>query len=408
MTNAYSHRPLFYRAANALGGLGERVGLEPNLNTEQLLDKAAHTTKLDDFGELNFIKGLELLVESLSEEAELNTVGKLSATTYLHQLLCNRLSIEENRKALPEIAEQKIKRPIFITGLPRSGTTFLHALLAEDPNTRTPITWEVMYPSPPPESTSLTKDKREAKCANDLKWLDRIAPKFNSIHAVKAHLPQECIAITTHAFASIQFHTTYNVPSYQAWLEKHDMVPAYHYHKRFLQHLQVHNKGERWLLKAPGHLFDLAALMQVYPDAQIIQTHRDPLKVVASISSHANVIRAAFSDALDPHGIAQDWQRYWQQALSRTLDYRDQHPDQSISDVYYADLVADPIAVVKKLYKELKIEYSEEFELALKQYCNKNPQSKHKYTLQEFGFGKQSIKATFADYYKCHQALTDA
>jgi len=385
MTNAYSHRPFYYRATNVLGGLGERIGLQPNLNTGHLLDKAMRATKLDDFGELNFMSGFELLVQSLTEEAKLNTIGKLSAATYLHQLLCNRLLIEENRKNLSAIAKQNIKRPIFITGLPRSGTTFLHALLAEDPNTRTPITWEVMYPSPPPENTSLTEDKRIERCASDLKWLDRIAPKFNSIHAVKAHLPQECIAITTHDFASIQFHTTYNVPSYQAWLENHDMEPAYRYHKRFLQHLQVHNKGERWLLKAPGHLFDLAALMQVYPDALIIQTHRDPLKVVASISSHANVIRAAFSDALDPHGIAQDWQRYWQQALSRTLDYRDSNPNQPISDVYYADLVADPISVVKKLYKELKIEYSAEFEMALKQYCNKNPQSKHRYTLQEFG-----------------------
>ena len=408
MTNAYAHRPFLYRAANTLGSLGARLGLEPDLNAQQLLDNAVNRTKLDDFGELDFITGFELLVQSLEKEAELNTVGKLSAKTYLHQLLCNRLRIEENRKNTSEIAKQKINRPIFITGLPRSGTTFLHALLAEDPNTRTPITWEVMYPSPPPHDSSFIDDERIARCANDLKWLDRIAPKFNSIHAVKAHLPQECIAITTHAFASIQFHTTYNVPSYQSWLESHDMVPAYQYHKRFLQHQQVQSKGERWLLKAPGHLFDLAALMQVYPDAQIIQTHRDPLKVVASISSHANVIRAAFSDVLDSHEIAKDWQRYWKEALSRTLEYRDSHPNQPISDVYYADLVADPISVVKRLYKELKIEYSDDFEAALKKYINRNPQNKHKYTLQEFGFEKQSVRATFDDYYKCHQTLTDA
>ena len=408
MTNIYAHRPFFYRAANKLGSLGARIGLEPDLDTQQLLNSATNTTKLSDFGELDFITGFELLVQSLEEEAELNTIGKLSAKTYLDQLLCNRLRMEENRKKDPEIAKQKIKRPIFITGLPRSGTTFLHALLAEDPNTRTPITWEVMYPSPSPQANNFSADKRIAQCANDLKWLDRLAPKFNSIHAVKAHLPQECIAITTHAFSSIQFHTTYNVPSYQAWLEQHDMVPAYQYHKRFLQHLQVHNSAERWLLKAPGHMYDIEALMQVYPDAQIIQTHRDPLKVIASISSHANVIRAAFSDALEPREIAKDWQRYWKLALNRTQDYCQRHSTQAISDVYYADLVADPIAVVKKLYTELNLEYSPEFETALQRYINRNPQSKHKYTLQEFGFGKQSIETMFADYYEYHQALTDA
>lgn len=407
MNKDYAHRPFFYRAANALGSVGEQFGIELSFDTEQLLDKARNATKLTDFGDMGFMAGLERLMRSLEEEAELNTIGRLSTNTYLLQLLCNRLQLEEDRKRFPEIAEQKISRPIFITGLPRSGTTFLHALLAEDPATRTPLTWEVMYPSPAPKSESITQEKRITRCAKNLKWLDRLAPKFNSIHTVKAHLPQECIAITTHDFASIQFHTTYNVPSYQAWLEQRDMVAAYQYHKRFLQHLQVRNSAERWLLKAPGHLHDLAALMQVYPDAQIIQTHRDPLKVVASISSHANVIRAAFSDELHPCEIAQDWQRYWQQALSHALDYRKENPDQEIRDVYYSDLVADPIGVIKTLYQQLNLSYTDDFDAAIKRYITKNPQSKHKYTLQEFGFRKKDIKKMFADYYNSYPTLSD-
>jgi len=280
--------------------------------------------------------------------------------------------------------------------------------MAEDPNTRTPITWEVMYPSPPPRTSDPSKDNRISKCENDLKWFNRLAPKFDSIHAVKAHLPQECIAITTNAFASIQFHTTFNVPTYQAWLEQRNMVPVYSYHKSFLQHLQANNKSCRWLLKAPGHLHDIASLMQVYPDAKIIQTHRDPLKVIASISSHANVIRAAFSDVLDPHEIAKDWQRYWTLALSRMQDYRNQHPHQAICDIYYSDLISDPIGVVKKLYNELNLEYSAAFEIALQRYISVNPQNKHKYTLQEFGLGKESTRAMFSDYYRYHQSLADA
>ena len=410
MINTYAHRPISYRAANIIGSLAEHIGLEPRIHDQYLLDKAQRLTKLNDFGDDSFVTGFELLIQSLREEAKLNTIGKLSATTYLTQLLCNRLRLEKQYKSAEKIGQRKISRPIFITGLPRSGTTFLHALLAEDPNTRTPITWEVMYPAPldtNPSSTSDSKKERSKRCANDLKWLDRLAPKFNSIHAVKAQLPQECIAITTHDFASIQFHTTYNVPSYQQWLEQRNMVSSYRYHKRFLQHLQNHDGEQQWLLKAPGHLYDLSDLMKVYPDAQIIQTHRDPVNVIASISSHANVIRAAFSDELDHREIAQDWQRYWKQALSRNLDYRQQNQNQTINDVYYGDLVSDPIGVVKNLYENLNLNYNEEFESALKKYIDRNPQSRHKYTLQEFGFNKRTIQSAFADYYQLHQGLAD-
>jgi len=407
MTNTYAHRSLLYRALNALGNTVEKLSVPTNFEAERLLSKARHITQLSDFGESHFMTGFNVLLQSLEQDANLNAIGKISAKTHLLQLLINRLYLENDRKQIPKIAEQTIRRPIFITGLPRSGTTLLHALLAEDPNTRTPITWEVMYPSPPPHKTSFSQDERLKRCANNLRWLDRFAPKFNSIHAIKAHLPQECIAITTHAFASIEFHTTFNVPGYQTWLEQTDMRVAYRYHKQFLQHLQSHHKGQRWLLKAPGHMFDLAALMQVYPDAQIIQTHRDPLKVVASISSHANVIRAAFSDDLDPKTIANDWQQYWQRALSRTLEYRQQHPQQTISDVYYADLIADPISVVKRLYQELNIEYTHEFETAMQRYTASNPQAKHHYTLQEFGFTADNIKAKFADYYQFYTGLAN-
>ena len=407
MTSPYAHRPFFYKATNVLGGIGQRIGLEPSFNSTYLLERAMRTTGLDDFGETEFFTDLEILAQSIKEEAGLNAIGKLAAATYLQQLLCNRLHIEHERKNSPEVTERKIIRPIFITGLPRSGATLLHALLAEDPNTRTPIAWEVMYPSPS-RAKENSRDKRIAKCAKALKLFHRLAPRFNSIHAVKAHLPQECIAITTNAFASIQFHTTYNVPTYQAWLEQRDMVPAYRYHKAFLQYLQQPDLSERWLLKAPGHLYDIEALMQVYPDAQIIQTHRDPLEVVGSISSHANVVRAAFSDLLDPHLIAKDWRRYWQQAVSRMQDYRNQHPEQAISDIYYSDLVFDPVGVVQTLYKELNLEYSAEFEVALQRYIARNPKNKHRYTLQEFGLDKESTREMFSDYYKNHQSLASA
>ncbi len=403
MTHIYAHRPFTYRAANTLGAIVQRFGIEPNFEIGQLLEKAKSAVKLDDFGDDHFITPLERLLHAYEHEAHLNTIGKVSAHTYLLQLLTNRLRLEEDRKTNLVIAQQEIKKPIFILGLPRSGTTFLHALLAEDPSTRTPITWEVMYPSPPPKKQSFDNDERIRRTARNLRWLERLAPKFNSIHAVKGHLAQECIAITTHAFASIQFHTTHNVPSYQSWLEQSDMSYAYKYHKRFLQHLQAYNSADRWLLKAPGHMFDIESLLREYPDARIIQTHRDPLEVVASISSHANVIRAAFSDVLYPKEIAQDWQQYWWRALQRTMDYRRHNPTQAVHDIYYTDLVADPIAVVKKIYTELDMVVSDEFERAMRKYIQANAQAKHRYTLQEFGFEPKRIRELFSEYYQAYQ-----
>ena len=367
------------------------------------MTKAKRVTKLDDFGDDDFMLGLDHLLHSYRHEAHLNTIGKVSAHTYLMQLLSNRLKLEEDRKQNAEIAKQKIERPIFIIGLPRSGTTFLHALLALDPQTRTPITWEVMYPSPPPSKDTFWQDKRIKRTASDLRWVERLAPKFNSIHAVKENLAQECIAITTHAFASIQFHTTHNVPSYQSWLEQSDMSNAYRYHRRFLQQLQADNSAQRWLLKAPGHLFDIESLLKEYPDARLIQTHRDPLKVVASISSHANVIRAAFSDVLHPQEIAKDWQQYWRRALQRTMDYRKQNPSQAVHDIYYTDLVADPVSVVKKIYQQLDLQVNDEFEQAMRKYISQNAQAKHQYSLQEFSFEPKRIREIFADYYQAHQ-----
>jgi hypothetical protein len=244
-------------------------------------------------------------------------------------------------------------------------------------------------------------EKIRKRTANRLAWANRLAPEFQRIHAIAQDLPQECIAITANVFMSIQFHTTHDVPSYEQWLERDSQQLAYAFHERFLQHMQARRPGKRWMLKAPGHLFALQALLERYPDAKIIQTHRDPLRVMASMASHATVLRRAFSNAADPEKIAADWTQRWAHALDNFLSARDRAQPEQFLDVAYEDIVRAPLATVERIYEYLGWTLSEEARAAMNAYLAANPKNKHgvhRYSLSQYGLDPATEKARFADY----------
>lgn len=384
----------------ALGGAGIIV---PNLGEANLLDAARAATGLDDFGDSGFLEPLRLLLRALEEEAELTLIGRLSARSYVLELLSNRLRLTRDRNRFGEIGEQKINQPLFVFGLPRTGTTLLHGLLAQDPANRTPLTWEVMSPSPPPRREDFETDPRIEASEKRLAWVNRLAPEFKTIHPVGARLPQECIAITTHAFASIQFHTTWNVPSYQRWLDGDDLKGAYDCHREFLQHLQWRCPGERWVLKAPAHLFGLPALLATYPDAGLVQTHRDPLVVAASIASHGTVLRRAFSDHVDPALVASQWNGLWCEGLERAIEARAKGivPPDRVLDLHYREIVADPIGSVRRVYDHFSLSLSEDAVNRMRSFLEANPKDKHgrhRYTLEEFGLDQSAEEHRYAAY----------
>jgi hypothetical protein len=362
--------------------------------------EAQRRTRLEDFGAEPFAEPLERLARATEDEARLTLTGRIAVRTYLLDLLVNRLHMERDRRGDPRIAQQRISRPVFILGLPRTGTTLLHNLIAQDDSVRVPMTWEVMYPSPPPRADAA--DERVARAERALRWVDRLAPDFKRIHALGAMLPQECIAITTHAFASIQFHTTQRVPGYEDWLEASHPEGAYRCHRAFLQHLQRHGGERRWVLKAPGHLFGLEALLAVYPDACLVQTHRDPLKVIASIASHGVVLRAAFSDAVDPGEVAHDWSVRWANALERTLCTRDAlcSPGRFL-DLHYAQILREPIAAVRAIYAHADMELHAAAEARMRAFLVANPQERHgvhRYKLAQFGLDRDAEERRYAVY----------
>jgi hypothetical protein len=339
----------------------------------------------------------------METEARLNAMGRLATRYDVLRLLVNRLRMEEDRRRNPGIGEEEPRRPIFIAGLPRTGTTLLHSLLALDPAHRVPLTWETMYPSPPPEAATYLTDRRIGLVESQMRWFHRMLKGFNRIHPVGARLPIECLVITSHAFLSYQFETTHRLPSYLEWLEGQDLRPAYGVHRRFLQHLQWRCPGERWVLKAPAHMFDFEALFSVYPDACVVMTHRDPIAMTASNASLTATLRGAFSDEVDPLEVGPECSRRWAEAITRALRSRDRGcaPADRFLDLYYDDLVKDPLGAVRKVYAHFDLPFPEGLDTKIGEFHHQNPKDRfgrHRYSLEDFGMSREAEMKRYAAY----------
>jgi hypothetical protein len=340
--------PISIRVLNKCGAAFEKIGVGAKLlSAAAFIETARRRCGLEDFGNGEFFEPLSRLLESCQREARLNVIGKIALRCDVLQILSSRLAMQQDRQARSGITGQKICRPVFIVGLPRSGTTLLHILLAADPANRVPLTWEVMSPSPTSdgEGDQIRNTKRNLAI---LRWL---APTFDQVHATGAELPQECVSLMSPSFLSDQFDTMYNVPSYRGWFFKQDLRPAYEFHRRFLQHLQQRKKARRWVLKAPAHLFALPTLLSIYPDACFVQTHREPLEAIASVSSLITILRRVFSDQVDPGEIAREAWRYWSQTMTKFLHDRHRYLlTERICDLKYSDIRRDPMNAIRYIY----------------------------------------------------------
>jgi hypothetical protein len=373
------------------------------LDRETLLEKSRRLTGLEDFGESSFLAPLDILLKSFEKDAKLNLIGRITVHFELVRVLCNRLSMQHDRTRFPEIAGEEIRRPIFITGLPRSGTTFLHALLSQDPACRAPMVWEVMHPSPPPERASYAVDPRIGQTRKELSWVETLMPGFGKCHTIDAMLPQECIALTDHSFLSYVFESMYYVTGYRKWHDDQDKEPAYRYHRRFLQHLQWRCPGEHWVLKAPSHLMALDALFQVYPDAQVVMTHRDPLKVLPSCASFAHVLRAPFTGPINLRVLGAEVSGRWADSARLATRMRKDRPELKgqFFDVGYPELVRDPMAAVRGIYQYFQRDLSREAVEAMERFIAHHPKDQngvHRYSLEQFGLDPNRERGRFQGY----------
>ena len=229
----------------------------------------------------------------------------------------------EDRKRFPEIADVAIERPVFIVGLPRTGTTILHDILDQDPANRAPLTWELMFPSPPPTTEDAATDPRIAACQATIPVGDRHSELFKAMHPMGALLSQECVVMMGEAMCTPLFHNQFRVPCYQDWVDDEaDWAPVYEFHRRQLQHLGWRKPGDRWVLKTGAHLWALEHLLDTYPDARIVFTHRDPVKSMTSYASLTTLVRSRGSDEVDPFEIADDWTRRLHAKVEHALTVR--------------------------------------------------------------------------------------
>lgn len=368
---------------------------DSGLDVDQLVGRAMEATGLDDFGEPTWREGLEHLVPSLQSEARLNDLGKQIAIGGIVELLSNRLAITKWRAEHPEVAAGAVVPPIVIVGQARTGTTILFDLLAQDPATRAPITWEIDRPVPPPETATFDTDPRIDEVDAVLSGVDLLMPGFRTMHPMGARLAQECVSITNSDFRSVIFPTQYRVPSYGKWvLYEADMAPAYRWHRQYLQHLQSrHPAGDeaaRWLVKSPAHIWSLDALLAEYPDALLVQTHRDPLRIIASVSSLMVTLRGMTCDDPNLAEVANEWAEYIADGLDRSVTARldGTVAADRVVDVQFEAFMADPFATIGKIYDALGFELTNASEARMRSFLADHGQDEHgthKYSFTETG-----------------------
>jgi hypothetical protein len=387
------------RLFNGFGALLEKTRIPPTrLFATDLIETAKRRSGLDDFGEGAFFEALSRLLESSQDEARLNLIGKIALKTDVLETLCARLQMERDRRLYPDITRREIHEPLFIVGLPRSGTSVLHRLLGADPEHRSPLMWEVRSPSPPTRDDEKPRIQRATQSCNFFNWL---VPTFRYVHTVGAEVPQECVSLMTPTFLSDQFDAMYYVPSYRAWFFRQDLRPAYKYHRRFLQHLQFRRPGRRWILKAPTHMFAMPALLSMYPNALFVQTHRTPVDSMASVASLVTILRSAFSDAVDPLIVCREAIDYWSETMDKFLRERDRLPKNRICDIQYDDIRRQPIDAVRRIYEFFGWSLSQEAEQRMRVIVASQAErqsANHRYDLSQFGSSAEEVLSVFATY----------
>jgi hypothetical protein len=374
------------------------------IELDQLADQARSSTGLDDLGEGSWREGAERLVEALNTEAALHELGNVIASSEIADYLTNRLRVVDWTKRNPEIAQKEIRPPIVILGLPRTGTTILFGVLAQDPDNRVPLTWEVDQPWPPPQTATYESDPRIAEVQAKLEGTEFLIPGFLGMHELGSLLGQECVRITAGDFRSMIFPTQYRIPTYQHWLlHEADMASAYRYHRLYLQYLQSAHPAERWVVKSPAHLWSPWSMMNEYPDALVIQTHRDPVRVLCSLASLTDLLRRLASSEVSLDAVARGWVEDVAIGLDRVVMARREGtiPQSQAVDVLFGAFLANPMNVVSEIYERLGIELTKAAEQAMRNFLAEHPQEKyggHRYTFDDTGLDAGDLRERMRPY----------
>ncbi|HEX8756907.1 MAG TPA: sulfotransferase [Steroidobacteraceae bacterium] len=373
-------------------------GRVPALDTEEMVAAALKRARRDAFGDRSFMLPLQRLIASCNEESDLNRLGRNAVQFEIRRSLHNLLEFERRERAHPQVLARPIERPIFITGMPRSGSTFLHRLLVRDPSVAAPLSWRLVHPHPS-AAGRLGEGFHRAMVEAQFYLMRVLAPELNTLHEVSAGEPEECTDITAQVFQSLRYDSVYRVPSYQSWLQHHGHVEAYRFHKRFLQHLDALAPGRRWILKSPDHVFALDDIRAVYPDAVWVFIHRDPVAVLASVARLTQVLRRPFAHSVDLAEIGQQVCASWLDGSQRMM--RASAASDSILHLHYREVISDPQKTVARLFRHGGHASSGDAAQRMRRWLGNRTNRRHRprrYDLKSFGLDPEALRARFKPY----------
>jgi hypothetical protein len=377
------------------------------LSADALEDMAREQTGLSDFGNGSHREGLERLVISMNEEAGLSDSGEVMLLHRLVNLLTSRLQVEDTYRANPSIEKEEVEGPVFVIGLPRTGTTALSQLVAADPQFRSLRTWESSSPCPPPETATEHTDPRIAEAEAGLAMMNEMFPLMQTMHHAEATTATECQDLLGMSFRTVHFDGFARVPSYLAWVTESDMRDTYLYHRRVLHLLQWHCPPRLWHLKTPVHMFSLDALIGAYPNAKFLWSHRDPAKVLGSVCSLIHYTRSWASDRDDARELGAEQLERWWLAVSRAMDFRARVGDGRFADVAFADLQTDPIGALATAYERVGLTFPDASRRAVGEWAGGHEpgaHGTHSYALADFELEAGQVRERFAPYLEAFAA----
>lgn len=394
-------RPL--RALNAVGRMAASLGLgTTSLAPEALLEAASRKTGLDDFGDDTYGEPLRVLQASIDAEAGLTTFGRIAIRGLLVGALENRLRVRDWAKRHPEVREQRIERPWVILGLPRTGTSLLSILMGLDPEARPLVSWEAAEPVPPPDLATRDVDPRIESNEKRMGGITKLNPPLQAMHPFGATLATECVTLTIFDLRSLSIETQGLMPSYGRWLEQTDMRSAYAWHQTSLQILQSRIPTGAWVLKTPNHLWCLDALLERYPDARIVWTHRDPARVVPSVASLNTSMHRTFSDRVDPVAVGAEWNRKLHLAVGRGMEFDARQEDPSwCCHVQYADFMKDPVGTVERIHAHFGDATGSLHGRLMREWMRERPQDafgRHAYQAADFDLSIDALTEQYRTY----------
>ncbi len=400
------------RIFNALARCAEAVGWRFRIDADRIMNRVRRQTGLD-WEDRSFVEPLRTLAGALDQEANLHPIGRVIMSMNLAFFLRNRLYLEAARRTRPEASAEPLRQPLYVIGLPRTGTTLLYNLLCQDPNGRPLMGWETFSPVlPPPRGQRAVKDKRRAQGRRRVALINRMAPRLKSVHDLVSDGPEECTWLLHNTLLSGSFLLQAQVPSYAQYLRERPPETwrhVYAEYAQYLQHLQYNEPERHWVLKSPAHQLGLSGLMDVIPNACVVQTHRDPKKVIGSCCSLFSVVRGIYSDDVRDESLGAEVMDYLDLVVNRAMTARDDHADR-VFDVRFEHLVSDPVGTVQRIYQRFGYPFDPRMEQGMRRWLAENPQGKygsHKYDLAQFGLTEDRVTDVFGDYQRRYEAVTE-